>query len=724
MIRFKSSYIAICIACITFTIFMTGASNEFINWDDDQYITNNPIIQTITPNNIKEMFGIIQYWMPLTWLSHAFDYYLYGENAFGHHVTNIILHTISSLLVFGLFLTFFRHEKKNTLNSQITLSLIGIFTLLWAIHPLRVESVSWAAERKDVLCICFMLASILCFLRYIHESNKLKWYSLALLWALLGLASKPLATILPLLYMILISYYATKGSLFRIKQYVSTLPFFGLSLATGIMAIIGQYETKSLASTSALSIAERVYNVIYNLAYYPTKFFFPTRLMADYPRIQFDMGTIELWLAIVLLSIIAVTIYLLKAYRKQLITLCLLYSTSLLPVLGFMPTGGPLQADRWNYLPSVWISILCCGIAIQLSQKYGSKVKFQSLIIGIPTLFIAVLIPITITQIQTWKDSETFWNHCIRLYPNKADSGYTNLAILEIERGQLKSGTELLKKALSINPGSSKAYTNVGVIYLKKNDPKKAIPYFNRAITLMPNLPLNYINRAMAYETLEQIPEAIADYDIALTLDPYEKIGYKNLFLLYHNIGDIHKSKAIITQSKTYFPKHAFPYQNAALFHVSQGNIENALTEIHIAHELEPNNADIQANMGKLYAYNNEFESAIHYLGLAYELSYNPSFALSKGLALEKLNKIEEAFEWYTHIIQVHPNYYEAYYYRGILQIITNNIEQGIADCNEALNINPYAIDIHQLLQEIYTSLENTEKANYHIKKITELKSK
>jgi len=275
----------------TLWVFADALDNDFVTWDDPQYVYNNRMIQSLAPDKIKGMFTDFHSsgnWHPLTLLSHAVDYRLFQLDPWGHHLTSILIHGLNTCLVSFLFVVLVRKARPDFGSGSALWVAGAIVGLLFGIHPLRVESVAWVSERKDLLCGFFVVSTLLVYLFYVSAKTKrsrIFLYSASLTLFILALLSKPMAVTVPVIFLLLDVY-----PLMRIKEakqlwnrILEKLPFFALSLLAGMIALVGQRSTGAISSIQQIDLEGRVVNAVISLVFYLEKTFWPTDLVPFYP---------------------------------------------------------------------------------------------------------------------------------------------------------------------------------------------------------------------------------------------------------------------------------------------------------------------------------------------------------------------------------------------------------------------------------------------------------
>jgi tetratricopeptide (TPR) repeat protein len=450
----------------TLAVFWQVTRFDFITLDDQDYIIHNNHIQSgVTPDGFHWAFSTKYFglWNPLVWLSFMFDYKLYGLNAGGYHLTNLILHILSALLLFWLF---------NRMTGAVWKS--AFVAAFFALHPLHVESVAWIAERKDVLSAFFWILT-LCFYVYYTEKPVIKRYLLVLFCFVLALMSKPMVVTLPVV-MILLDYWPLKRFqlqknnliLWQLKE--KTL-FFILS---AILISITLYSPNKPDITQ-LPLVSRLANAPVSFMTYLGKTFWPHDLAIFYPFPE-QLSAWQVLGTIILILIISASVIAAAKRLPYLFAGWLWFVTTLLPVIGIIQISLPAPcalADRYHYLPSIGITVmLAWGIPLLFKLKNTRR----------KILFPAAIVFLTILAVLSWKQC-SYWKNNITLY----------------------------SRALQVTKDNFLAHNNRGVVYAKIHQYQRAIEDFNTAIDLKQDYANPYDNRGAVY--LNQSNNKLGCYD-------------------------------------------------------------------------------------------------------------------------------------------------------------------------------------------------------------------
>ncbi len=585
-------------AVITFIVFLPSLMNEFVNWDDNVYIYENTHIHPINAYLFKWAFlnFYAANWHPLTWISHAIDYAIWGLNPFGHHLTNNILHAANTFIVVLLMCRLLEIYKQRTIaigaatffNDQSIMIAGGIAGLLFGIHPIHVESVAWVSERKDLLCALFFLLSVMMYAEYACSMNEeavqkrtrsgflTKDYLFSVGFFILALLSKPMAVSLPFVLLILDWFpFKRTQSIGAIRLVIlEKLPFIILSFGSSVLTLLAQKEggSMNIKLMAFVPFWGRMLVAAKSLIAYLWNMIAPMNLIPYYPYPKYpSFFSLEYLSAIILVAGIT-TVCMVMAKRQRLwLSVWLYFVATLVPVIGIVQVGGQSMADRYTYLPGLG-PCLAAGIGaawvltrVQQIDVWGQKVKLATSAV-IFVLF-ASMIYLTVNQIRIWRSSFTLWSDVIEKKPGEIPMAYHNLGFALMASGQFD----------------------------------KAIENFNIAIALDP-YPYKELNqRGAAFLELGQLDKAIDDFDRAIAIAPYYDEPYYNRGIAYGKSGFYDKAVESVSQSLAINPNRINAYIERGIDYMLNHQLSNALADFNTAIYLNGNNALAYSNRGYLY---------------------------------------------------------------------------------------------------------------------------
>ena len=616
-------YLAASVALAAVLVYLVTLQNDFVNWDDNFYVYENYHIHSLNRAFFKWAFFDFTEanWHPLTWISHALDYAVWGLNPLGHHLTNVLLHAINTFLVV-LLVTKLVESRANGLNglhglNKGALIAAGVTGLLFGLHPLHVESVAWVAERKDLLCALFFLLSTITYADRINripasaagQNSRRHFFSrhylVTLGFFVLALLSKPMAVTLPIVLLILDWY--PFGRIRSLKTLwtagIVKLPFFALSLASSVITVLAQSSGGALQPTELAPVSTRLLVAAKALVGYLGKMIWPLDLVPfySYPK---DSSLLSAEYISAIALVIGITIACAAIAKKQKLWLAAwgYYVVTLIPVIGIVQVGGQAMADRYTYLPSIG-PFLVMGSAVawgsaKIQERRGLNAALFS---GAVVLLVFVpLSYLTFEQAGRWKNSLVLWNYVIEKDPG-VTRAYNNRGIVFGKLGLFEAAIEDYNRAIALDPSCYPAFCNRGMALYRMGRPDKAIEDYDRAIALNPSYVEAYGFRGMAFDDVGRPDKAIEDYDKAIALDPAYYKAYNNKGLSYGKAGMPGKAIEAFNESLAINPAYADAYYNRGAAYVSLGRYDSALEDFNKAIFLNQNYATAYLDRGRLY---------------------------------------------------------------------------------------------------------------------------
>lgn len=571
---------ALVVACITFLVYLPALQNDFINLDDDVLVYENQHIKSIDLRLLRWAITDVStgLWHPLLWLSFALDYATWELNPAGYHLTNIILHAVNTFLVFILVIRFLEAGSNDKEKPHKRPIIAGIVTaLLFGVHPMRVESVAWIAERKDVLYAFFYLLSLLVYLRYASANSK-KYYLLCLVFFVLSLMSKPMAVSLPIVLLIL-DFYPLKrlGGSEKVREVlIEKLPFLLLSLLLSAATVwihpLGgglQAEDMEIFSPQA-----RVFAAVRLYLFYLMKITLPFNPAPIYPPLLrsglFSFEGIGAFIGVA--GLILFSIWLLKR-SKMLSAVWFYYLATLLPVMG--QVGAQSMASRYTYLPSLG-PLLLIGIGTAtLFERYLRK-EHRFILITALLLPISIFVIKTTRHIGIWKDPITLWSHEIKRFPASRHEVYRNRGAAYYKLGYYQHAIEDLNKAARFKPQDPSVYTIRGSVYEELGNYGQAINDYSKAIEIKPGYAKAYHNRGFNHSRLGNYRSAIEDFNKTIELDPQSAVAYNNRGIVYTRLGDNLSAINDFNKAIEIKPQYAKAYYNLGFVYSRLGDMKQA----------------------------------------------------------------------------------------------------------------------------------------------------
>ncbi len=610
---------------------------DFVSIDDPEYVYSNPHIQQgLTWETVKWTFTgtAASNWHPLSMLSHALDVQLFGLNAGPHHLVNVVLHAINSIVLFFLL---------RSLTGAIWRS--AFVALLFAVHPLRVESVAWVAERKDLLCALFYLLTIWSYAAWVKKS-KLVYYVATLLLYAGALMSKPMAVTAPFV-LLLLDYWPLRrfpgnlattsdtsvgGSKDAVRLLgrliVEKIPLFVMSAVTSVVASSLGRTQGNIYSVQTYSYLGRLGDVATSYVLYLRELVWPFELAprVDLPKV---LNWFHIGMAFALL--VAVTLVAVRLRRKPFIAVgWFWFLGTLVPVIGFVPVGVQAQADRFTYIP-------CIGFLIAMIWGAGAFLaggrwiaSFAGAIVATVT---AGLIVLSRQQVGIWENSERLYTSMVTACSDNY-IGHNLLGSIESRRGQHKDAIEHFEHALRVVPSYPDAHNNLGAELALKGHMSEAAAEFEAALRLKPRWANPEINWAHSLADAGRFEEALTHYLRAVELGPEISDTRTGLGVCYEKLGKNDDAAQAFREALRINPNNALAHACLGKVLVVLNHVNEGIGHYSRSIELFPGNPDIQTQFGLLLALNNNFPEAEKHLREALRL--NPSASEAKE-ALEEI---------------------------------------------------------------------------------------
>lgn len=504
---------------ITFIAFSPTFNNNFIYWDDDIYVLENPNIYELDGKSVAKMFSepMVSNYHPLTILSLAINYQISEFDPFSYQLVNILLHLIAVALVYYLVLLLTGHKYIGLIAAAI-----------FGLHPMHVESVTWISGRKDVLYAVFFLGAFIIYLKHYVKSKKISHYLLVLFLFLLSCLSKPSAIILPVL-LLFTDWYTKRTTNERLVRLgVEKVPMFALSLLFGILTINAQTDFGAVGDF--YNFFQKLQFAAYGLLFYIYKLLIPVNLSGFYRYPAITNGTIpSIYLAypVIALLVGAAVAYTWR-YTKHIVYGVGFYLINLLLVLQFVTVGSALVADRYTYIPYIGLSLIIgYGVQYFIIDKQLKNEQLRNGLLGVFILWLGFLAFQTFNRTQVWENEEVFWTDVLDYNPK--DWGALNSrGIYYRKAGKEDKALKDFNEAINIKSDFALALGNRGNIYFRRNDDEKALEDYNRAINADGATARIYANRGAAYMRVGQNEKAIADFNQSIAMDKQHANAYLN----------------------------------------------------------------------------------------------------------------------------------------------------------------------------------------------------
>lgn len=658
----------------TLAVYWKVQNHDFVNYDDHLYVIDNRHVQAgFTREGIIWAFTTIHAsnWHPLTWLSHMLDCQIYGLNAGGHHLTNLLFHIVNTLLLFIVL-------KRMT----GALWRSGLVAALFALHPLHVESVAWVAERKDVLSTFFWMLTMWAYVRYVERPG-LNTYFFLLLFFILGLMSKPMLVTLP--FVLLLMDYFPLGRL-QLGQYSKKIylgiqespvirllwekaPLFALAAASCVVTLHAQQSGGALASLDKFPLNIRIANALVSYVSYMGKTIWPRRLAVLYPHA--DM--LPVWQAALAgLLLVCISILVIRAARRfpYLAVGWLWYLGTLVPVIGVVQVGAQSMADRYTYIPLIGLFIIIAWGVADLAARWRFRELVLAMSVGLVLLAFGIF---TWLQVRHWHNSVALFKHTLNVTANNYVA-HNNLGLVLARGGSLKEAISHYYQALEINPNYAYTHNNLGIALAEQGRADAAISHYSVALRIKPDYAEVHNNLGVELALQGSLKEAIDHFSEALRLKPDCAKAHNNLGFALAERGRLDEAISHYSKALHINPDYSEAHNNLGFALAEQGRLEEAIGHYSEAVRIKPDDAEAHYNIGALFG---------------------------------KMGYYHEELHAYKQAIRLKPNYAKAYCNLGAAYAQIGRYSKAVSAFEEAVRLNPDDKAAQQNLKMAYEKIKN-----------------
>jgi Flp pilus assembly protein TadD len=653
--RFPVWLIAVLLVLVTMALYWPVTRCDFINLDDPAYVTENPHVQDgLNREGVKWAFCNTEqaaYWAPLMWLSHMLACQIFGLNAWGHHLINVLLHAANTVLVFFVF----RQMTRATWRSVVLAALFGL-------HPLRVESVAWVTERKDVLSTLFWLLTLWAYAKYVEaaevrNSKSGMWYGAAIAMFVLGLMSKAMLVTVPCV-LLLLDYWPLErfkpGCARRLVT--EKIPFFALAAVASVVTFTLQKHGGSVASFEDVPLGMRSGNALISYCRYLGKLFWPTDLAVFYPHPGYwPMG--KVLLAGVLLCGISVVLFVRRRRYPFLLMGWLWFVGTLVPVIQLVQSGEQAMADRFTYVPSLGVLILTIWGAYELTRDW----RCQMIVLSVAgSAAIILCIGLTRQQLGYWKDNQTLYRHALEVTENNYFA-HSFLGDALLAKGQIDEAISQYQEAIRLKRSEARSHDFLGIALGRKGQTDEAIRQFQEAIRLKPDDANAHYNLGAALGKKGQTDEAIHQFQEVIRLTPDFAYAHNNLGTVLLTRGQIEEAISQFQEAIRLKPDYVEAHYNLGNAFLTKGQIEEAIRQFQEVIRLKPEYADAHYNLGSALLKKDQIEEAIRQFQEVIRLTPDDAEAHNNlGTAVGRKGQTEEAISQFQEAIRLKPDDAEA----------------------------------------------------------------
>ena len=614
--RFLMLYLSIGLVVLTSVSFFPALQNRFVNLDDNIYVyENSKVVTGLTRGGIIWAFTHFHSnnWHPLTWLSHMLDCQLYQLNAGGHHFTSVLLHAVVAILLFIVL-----QEMTGAVWRA------AFVAALFAIHPLRVESVAWISERKDILSGLFFMLTLATYVRYARAPSLGRHVVVVLLYAL-GLMCKPMLVSLPVV-LLLIDFWPlrrfTDTSSAR-RLFLEKLPLIGLAAVSCLVTMFAQRSTA--VSIDHIPLLSRVGNAAVACMIYIGQMVWPLHLAPFYPHpadqqlapgVVHQLPAWQILFATIGSIGISIAAVLWRRAWPYLFTGWFWNLVMLGPVIGIVQVGLQGHADRYTYLPQIGLYLLLSWSVADLTEWRRSG---RLILTAGAAILVTSLTWISRNQVRYWHDSEALWKHSLAVTGDN-DLPHLGLGDVYFAQGKLDKALAEFRLALDFRPNSPYAHNDIGFVLTKMGRLDEAVDHFNAAIQILPILPTAHYNLGNALMKKGQTSDATREFERELALQPDYAPARCDLGTALLTQGQLNQAIAQYQKAIELRPDYAEAYYNLGNCYLQQGNPEGAIKQYEQALQLSPRLVQARNNLATILSQKGDIDRAISELEEAVRL--------------------------------------------------------------------------------------------------------
>jgi tetratricopeptide (TPR) repeat protein len=666
-------------------VFLPVIHGAFIERNDSGFVTGNTHIN-LTPANVAWAFchSFDANWLPLTLWSFMLDHQLYGLKPWGYHLTNVLLHAVNTVLLFLVLrrMTGLRPEKSigaKTPQAGATWRSLMV-AALFGLHPLRVESVAWISERKDVLSVQFWMLTLWAYTRFAQGRSRAGCrvpgagdsslalgsrpstfdYYLALAFFALGLMSKPMMVTLPCVLLVLdywpLGRWQQKN---RRGLLVEKAPFFLLSAIVSVVTYSTQKNADMMSNVLtglSLSFSARLENALVSYGRYLGKLFWPVDLCVLYPYPDHWPMQKILFAGLLVLGL-SVLVFVMRRQRPYLLTGWLWYLGTLVPVLGLVPVGAQAMADRYSYIPSVGILIVLVWGTCQMTRGW----HYQSIGLGaVGGMLVLICIVLTRHQLGYWKDDVSVWERAIAVTENNYDA-HNMLGRAWYAQGRMDDAIREIQEVVRLNPDFAEPYCNLGRAYVAKRREDEAIACYQKALEVRPDYVAAHNSLGSLLLQKGQVGQVMVHCQKALELEPDNVTAHNNLGFAFSLMGRLDEAAAQLQKVVEIQPDNEMAQNNLGSVLLRMGRVDEAIHHFRSALKLQPDSAETHNNLAGAFLSQKQMNEAIREFQEAARLQPDgPEIHRNLGYALGRQGRLDEAIREFQEALRLKPDYAEA----------------------------------------------------------------
>ena len=761
------------VGLVTLAVFSPVLQNWFIDWDDDVNIVENVNFRGLGWRQLRWMFTNLDmgHYQPLSWVTLGLDYVLWGLDPFGYHLTNLLLHAANAVVFYFVALRLLSAVFRESIAAE-ELSLrvaAALAALLFAIHPLRVESGAWVTERRGLLAGLFFLLSILFYLRanlVFKDSGaaRLRWMAAAVMAYGFSLLSKASGLALPVVLLTLDVYpLARLGG--GIRSWLDAkyrgvfwekVPFAALALAAMAGAFVAEHQRGALRGLNEFGIVLRIAHAFFGLAFYLWKTLVPAGLAAVYSAvtdavpaywwIQPSEGMI-LGLSVAIVLTLSIVFFLLRRRWPAGLVNWVCYVALLAPVLGFVRFGGMIAGDRYSYLAGLGLPLLAAGGALSIRRSWMGGGSGRGRLVSMAALSAVILVGLgylSWRQTQLWHDSNTLFGHVLKVAP-RSKMAHANLGYVLASQGELDEAVKHYRLALQTDPDYSVAYYDLADALSQQGKLDEAVEAYRQVIRISPRFVITYQRMGNLLAQRGRLEEAIDAFRRAIEIRPDFDIAQNNLGLVLATQGKLDEAITHYRKALEVNPQFVFALTNLGDALVSKGEVDEGIKQFRRALEIQPGFAPAHYSLGRALTQKGRLAEAAGEYGQAagasnvavahYELGnqylqrggylraieqYRQAVQLDNryaeaysnmGSAFAALDKPEEAARYFRRAIEIAPRYAPAHYNLGNALLKKSEVAQAIRAYRRAIEIHPRYVEARTNLASALQMADKKDEA-------------
>ena len=671
---------ALGLALLVWIVFFPVRGFDFITWDDPRYVFNNPhVITGVTLDNLKWAFTTSSpYFHPITWVSHMIDAQLFGAWAGGHHLMAVSLHTLSTAL---LFLFLYRATGFAGRSAFVA--------ALFAIHPMRVESVAWVAERKDILPALMLMIALNAYLSFTRRPSIARYIAVTVPF-LIGIFSKPILITFPFVLLLVDiwplgragSSWTTLRSTAR-SLIVEKLPWIAISL--GVVFLNLTIQVQGMSSLATLSVPQRLSNVVIHYTQYLGMMLWPSWLTPLHPV---EMTFPPIWKlggAVLLLGAISIAAIRSLPSRPYITTGWFWFLATLVPVVGFLQAGDQGMADRFGYTSQFFLyAAIAWAAADWLNQTEARR--------ALPIAAIVIIAAAgfwTRQYLENWRNGIVLWEYTVRHAPDNHHA-QANLADAYAMAKRYTEADTAYREAIRLAPAFADYHFYYGQTLAQTNRLPEAIAQFEQTLKLKPNDAATHDALGLALARAGRLDDAVTQLQEALRLDPKMPSAYGNLGLAKARRGDGPGALAAYDEALRLDPAHAQTQSNRAALLLAMNRLDEALAGFQTAQRLEPYSAERWVNLGGALSRKGDPAAATAAFDRALAIDPRNAEAYNgRGVVFSDQAKTAEAIAAFTRALEIKPDMIHVYSNRGRAFAVAGDVPAAIRDFEQILRLDP-----------------------------------